>query len=122
MSNSACFALSCFLITESSCLSFPCPASGVRLFARSGSLAIRCIGIKQLPNLYTDHIRYIFETRNRRGIDTPFNQPNKINRIVGLLRQLFLCEFRRPAEVGDVLAKHSIELGHAASLKELVPG
>jgi hypothetical protein len=78
--------------------------------------------MKQLPNLNADHIGNIFEPSNRGGINTPFDKANEINRVLSFFRQLFLCEFCRPAEVRNVPAKHSIELGHAASLKELVPG
>lgn len=77
---------------------------------------------EQLPDFYAYRIRNIFKPRDRWGINPSLHKSNETNGVVRLFREFFLGEVRGEAVMGDILAEQSIEVGHAARLKELDPG
>ena len=68
----------------------------------------RLARIEEPPNFYTYSVGDVFQTRDGRSVNSSLHEPNEINRVIGLFRQLFLREVRFPAEVGNVLAEQSI--------------
>jgi len=75
--------------------------------------------MEQLPGFNTKNIPNVFKPGNGWRINATLHKSNKINRIIRSFRELFLSELRFAAEVRNIPAKQSIEVGHAASLKEL---
>lgn len=104
-----------------------CVSSGVSTRgAAFGAGSVRIGGffllrVKQLPNIYAYRVCNILQSRDGGSIDASLHKSNETNGVVRLFREFFLGEIRREAEMGDILAEHSIEMGHAARVKELVP-
>ena len=75
--------------------------------------------MKQAPNIHTHGRSNILKSRYGGSIYASLHKSNKINRVICFFRELFLGEVCLAAEMGNIPAEQSVEVSHAASLKEL---